>query len=335
MLKFPESYIVLDQNHIERGVYSLRPIRYEDRHSIRKWRNEQIFHLRQSKELSTEEQDVYFQHSVLPLFKEEHPNQLLFSFYKEGQFVAYGGLVHINWIDLNAEVSFVMDTSLERDYFVELWVNFLALLKVFAFKHLGFRKIFTYAFDLRPRLYVALEKAGFLEEARLQDHCYFDSSYYDVLYHSFFNPRYGISLRQADDKDCELLFTWANDRTVRLNSNSPEPIEWENHKAWFHKCLSSVNTKIFIFQSIHNQLLGQLRLDYVDGKWLIGYSMDFKYRGLGLGKEIVKLALSEIPNGVFQAQVKKQNISSSKVFQSLGFTLEYSTGDSYFFKYQA
>jgi len=243
-------------------------------------------------------------------------------------------LVHINWVDQNAEVSFVMDTSLEKDFFVEFWKNYLALLKVYAFKYLGFRKIFTYAFDLRPKLYIALDEAGFIEEARLKDHCFFEGKFYDVLYHSFFNPWNGIKLREANVNDCELLFKWANDRTVRLNSNSPDPIEWHNHEAWFQNKLSALNTKIFIFQSVQNQSLGQLRLDYIEGEWLIDYSVDSKYRGLGLGKEIVKLALLEIPNGVFKAQVKKKNISSLKVFQSLGFTLEQSTEDSYFYKYQ-
>ena len=334
MLKFPKTYIALRRNQVENGIYSLRPIRYEDRHLIRKWRNNQIFHLRQSKKLSKEDQDAYFQNEVLPLFNEEQPKQLLFSFFKKDRFVAYGGLVHINWIDRNAEVSFVIDTSLEQDFFMEFWENYLALVKVFAFKYLDFRKIFTYAFDLRPRLYTVLDKAGFFEEARLKDHCFLDGRFYDVLYHSFFNPRYGTSLREAEAKDCELIFTWANDRAVRINSNFPEPIIWENHKAWFQKRLNSRTTKIFIFQNFHGQSIGQLRLENIEGNWLINYSLDINYRGLGIGKEIVKLALLEIPDGVFRAQVKKENISSSKVFKSLGFTIENTTEDSYFFKYK-
>lgn len=333
MFKFPESYNALGRNRVESGRYSLRPIRYGDRHSIRKWRNQQMFHLRQSRELSEQDQDAYFLDVVLPLFREEKPKQLLFSFFKDDRFVAYGGLVHINWIDRNAEVSFVMDTGLEEDSFVEFWENYLGLLKVYAFKYLELYKIFTYAFDLRPRLYTALKNSGFLEEARLKNHCFFDGNYSDVLYHSCFNPRHGIRIRHADEDDCQLLFTWANDRTVRLNSNSSEPIEWKNHKAWYRKSLRSRDTKIFIFQNSQNQAVGQLRVNFDQGEWQIGYSLDPNFRGLGLGKEIVRLALAEIPNAVFKAQVRKKNVSSSRVFQSLGFTLESSTDDSYFYKY--
>jgi hypothetical protein len=34
---------------------------------------------------------------------------LLFSFLKNGECIGYGGLVHINWIDQNAEISFMID----------------------------------------------------------------------------------------------------------------------------------------------------------------------------------------------------------------------------------
>ena len=63
--------------------YKLIPIRYNDREAIRNWRNEQIHLLRQSKELTSKEQDNYFETVVANLFVQENPKQLLFSFLKE------------------------------------------------------------------------------------------------------------------------------------------------------------------------------------------------------------------------------------------------------------
>ena len=42
---------------------------------------------------------------------------VLFNYLHNGKCIGYGGLVHINWIDKNAEVSFIMDTELEENYF--------------------------------------------------------------------------------------------------------------------------------------------------------------------------------------------------------------------------
>jgi RimJ/RimL family protein N-acetyltransferase len=50
-------------------------------------------------------------------------------------------------------------------------------------------KIFTYAFDLRPHLYEAVEAAGFTQEARLKAHCLFDGKYIDVVIHSKINQK--------------------------------------------------------------------------------------------------------------------------------------------------
>ncbi|WP_298222714.1 GNAT family N-acetyltransferase [Flavobacterium sp.] len=164
--------------------FSIEPIRDEDKYAILKIRNEQIYHLRQAKPLTVEAQENYFATVVSSLFEQEHPNQLLFSFFEHGEFIGYGGLVHINWIDKNAEISFVMKTELEQDYFIRNWSNYLKLIEEVAFKELQFHKIYTYAFDLRPHLYEAMEGSGYYEEARLKEHCYFNSKFIDVVIHS-------------------------------------------------------------------------------------------------------------------------------------------------------
>jgi RimJ/RimL family protein N-acetyltransferase len=77
-----------------------------------------------------------------------------------------------------------MKTKLQEESFEYYWMNFIGLLENLAFKELHFHKIFTYAFDLRPHLYTVLQKCGFIEEARLSEHCYFDGKYIDVVIHS-------------------------------------------------------------------------------------------------------------------------------------------------------
>ena len=110
-------YKVLNKQNFSVGNYSIVPIRYEDRFEIMKWRNEQIYHLRQDKPLTVDNQEYYFKNIVVNLFDQEKPNQILFSFLENDKCIGYGGLVHINWIDLNAEISFIMDTILEIEYF--------------------------------------------------------------------------------------------------------------------------------------------------------------------------------------------------------------------------
>lgn len=183
-------YKCLKTQSYSSGSYSIVPIRMEDRYEIMKWRNEQIYHLRQNEILTKEEQDNYFDRVVSGLFNADKPNQVLFSYLRDTQCIGYGGLVHINWIDQNAEISFIMDTSLENDFFVMHWDNFLKMIERVAFLELKFHKIFTFAFDLRPKVYVVLEESGFGEEARLQRHVLHRGEFIDVVIHSKFNLKY-------------------------------------------------------------------------------------------------------------------------------------------------
>lgn len=178
------SYKVLNKQIYKIDGFSLVPIRFEDRYDIMKWRNEQIYHLRQKTPLTETDQDNYFNNVVSKLFEQEFPNQLLFSFLKNDKCIGYGGLVHINWTDKNAEISFIMDTILENGRFSEIWCAYLVLLEQMAFEDLNLHKIYTYAFDLRPHLYDAFLSVGYREEARLKEHCLFENKFINVVIHS-------------------------------------------------------------------------------------------------------------------------------------------------------
>ena len=177
-------YKCLNQQVFTSEKYSLVPIRHEDRFDIMHWRNEQIYHLRQSELLTPEKQDLYFSSTIDSLFTEDKPVQILFSLLENDDCIGYGGLVHINWIDKNAEVSFIMNTQLEEMAFTKYWSVFLKCLEQLAFGELEFHKIFIYAYDLRPHLYDVLELNGYFKDARLKDHCLFNGVFKDVLIYS-------------------------------------------------------------------------------------------------------------------------------------------------------
>lgn len=160
------NYKVLNKQVYNFNEYKIIPVRYKDRYKIMTWRNDQLYHLRQTEKISKENQDLYFKEILIPQKKHDKPDQILFSFFHKSIFVGYGGLVHINWNNSSAEVSFVMDTQLEKNFFSEFWEVFLNLLEM-VLKDLNIlNKIYTYAFDLRPRIYKVLEKKGFFFEKK-------------------------------------------------------------------------------------------------------------------------------------------------------------------------
>lgn len=180
-------YKVLHKQIYVSGDYSIVPIRYEDRFDIMRWRNEQMYHLRQNELLTVERQNEYFNGVVSQLLGMERPDQILFSYLENDVCIGYGGLVHINWIDNNAEISFIMNTALEKSNFNKHWNMFLKLLLEVAFRDIKFHKVYTYAFDVRPHLYPIFEHNGFKKEAILKEHCLCNGEYKDVVIHSILN----------------------------------------------------------------------------------------------------------------------------------------------------
>ena len=316
------TYKALNRQEFQVGYYSIVPIRFEDKNAIMKWRNEQIYHLRQAKPLTESDQDFYFENVVAKLFQQEKPNQILFSLLKDGQSIGYGGLVHINWIDLHAEVSFIMDTSLEKTQFDHHWTVFLYLLEQVAFNELKFHKLNTYAFDLRPHLYPVLEKNLFIEEARLKEHCYFNGEFIDVLLHGKIDEQ--LTLEKATTGDLELTFNWAKNPVIRKYAFQQNEIQFDEHKAWFMKQLADENTIYFILRK-KNKALGSIRINRDDqGIGLISYQIDPEFHGKKLGAKLLRMAIREIR--IKHTEIERivgyvipENIASTKIFENLHF----------------
>jgi RimJ/RimL family protein N-acetyltransferase len=316
-----KEYRVLQKQIYKSGTFSLVPIRFEDRLNIMKWRNEQIYHLRQNKPLTNEDQDLYFENVVSKLFEQENPNQILFSFLENGVSIGYGGLVHINWIDKNAEISFIMNTVLEKNRFHEIWIAYLNLIEQVGFSELNLHKIYTYAFDLRPRLYPALLSSGFSEDARLKEHCFFDSKFIDVLIHSKIN--YPVVIRRASENDLHITFNWASNKIVRKYAIQKGDIVFEEHKKWFLNKINVENCVYFIAE-VNKIPIGSIRFDINNNKEaLLSFLLEPTFHGKGYGEKILEKGCEELLNirqlTKIEGVVSIENIPSLKTFKFFGF----------------
>ncbi len=124
--------------------------------------------------------------------------------------------------------------------------------------------------------------------------------------------------RNVSVDDLSLLYEWANDPVVRANAINQDAIAWEDHVNWFHTKLNSPNSQLFILEKL-NVPIGQVRIDFDGVYWVIGYSIDMKFRGLGYGKMIIAELMKRCENKKLKAVVKSGNISSRKVFEGLEF----------------
>lgn len=180
-------YVCLRRERYESGPLAVIPVREADMELIRVWRNEQMRVLRQSQPLSPEDQRRYFRDVVLPTFEQPQPPMLLFTYLLEDRPVGYGGLVHIDWENRRAEISFLLETARSREdadgEYARLFSCFLDFMKHIAFDELGLNRLYTETFDIRPLHVRVLEKNGFRPEGRMRQHVRIDGRFVDSLIH--------------------------------------------------------------------------------------------------------------------------------------------------------
>ena len=317
------TYKNINSDSFNNGIYSLVPIRDEDKYDIMNWRNNQLDILRQETVLLIEQQEIYFKTVVDKLFDVEKPKQLLFSFLENNKLIGYGGLVHIDWETKTAEVSFLTETSRNKnaDMFISDWVNYLAILKKIATDYLNFKSIYTYAYDLRPNLYIALQESGFTEIKRHKNHIQIENKKVDVVIHSF--DLNSISMRVATSNDVDLYYEWANDELVRQYSFQQDEIQYENHVNWFNSRIENPNFLFLVFFNQDKSAIGQVRINKNDEEVIIGISVDKNYRGFGYSFKMLRLACQHYfknysENEIF-AYIKLENKASIASFKKAGF----------------
>jgi len=132
-----------------------------------------------------------------------------------------------------------------------------------------------------------------------------------------------LTLRPAQEQDCELIWKWANDSSARSVSFSSKSISWNEHIEWFKSKLN--NPRCFIYVAINrNEIpVGQVRVEEKVNEAVISVSVDKKFRGNGYGSIIIDLASQEFfqvsDARVIHAYVKQDNEASTRVFAKAGF----------------
>lgn len=182
-------YKILGDTTFQLDEYSLVPIRKEDMFSIMHWRNAQMDVLRQNQLLTPDTQEIYFEKNIRPSFNEDQPKIILFSYLKGNKCLGYGGMTNNDWPSKRSEMSFLLDNSLVGDdvIYTLLFTKYIQLLKKVVFNCLGFHRLFTETFDIRPLHVSILESQDFKFEGRMKDHVLIEGKYVDSLLHGCLN----------------------------------------------------------------------------------------------------------------------------------------------------
>ena len=135
-----------------------------------------------------------------------------------------------------------------------------------------------------------------------------------------------LSLRLAESTDKDLLLEWANDQEVlRWSWRRNGPIKESAHKKWFEEKRASRRTELLIAES-DNIPCGLVRVEEEETLVSIHYSISRPFRGRGLAKKMLSMAIKRIQNRwparTIYAETFPENHASINSLISVGFLLE-------------
>ena len=159
---------------------------FEDLFTIKNWRNEKMDVLRQKKTLTDNDQVAYWK----TVSSSDHTK--LFSIKQNGVLIGYFGLVHIDYENKHAEISFLMDPKFPEntDRYAELFSKAISYACRTGFESLGLHKIFTETYAFREGHIEIISENRFTQDGVLRDHIYLNEKYYDSIIQSKLKREY-------------------------------------------------------------------------------------------------------------------------------------------------
>jgi UDP-2,4-diacetamido-2,4,6-trideoxy-beta-L-altropyranose hydrolase len=130
-----------------------------------------------------------------------------------------------------------------------------------------------------------------------------------------------INLRPVIQEDCERIWNWANDPSVRAISFSKSFIDWDEHVHWFknRKNLPS----FYLALSPDNIPLGQVRVEQINNEAVISMMIDKDFRNRGYGVKLIINACAKVFQSSeikeIHAYIETDNKLSFKTFIKAGF----------------
>jgi UDP-2,4-diacetamido-2,4,6-trideoxy-beta-L-altropyranose hydrolase len=132
-----------------------------------------------------------------------------------------------------------------------------------------------------------------------------------------------VRLRKVRLQDRERVWEWANEPQARAVSFSSDPIPWDQHVRWFEARLTDAHCRFYVAINREEEPVGQVRYDIDDGEAEVSVTVSPRFRGKGLGGEILRRGAAALLNESdvvsIRAFVKEGNAPSVRVFRKAGF----------------
>ncbi|KQV89848.1 hypothetical protein ASD15_24385 [Massilia sp. Root351] len=137
----------------------------------------------------------------------------------------------------------------------------------------------------------------------------------------------GLRLRPAAAADCDAVWAWRNDDTVRRHSGDSAALPLAAHRQWYAGVLADPERQLLLAE-IGAEVAGVLRYDRKQNQATISVYLTPAFLGKGIGPALLEQGSAWVARhwaGVdtIEALVRPQNLASAEAFATAGFSLEF------------
>jgi UDP-2,4-diacetamido-2,4,6-trideoxy-beta-L-altropyranose hydrolase len=132
-----------------------------------------------------------------------------------------------------------------------------------------------------------------------------------------------ITMRRADNNDCDSIHEWRNAAETRRYIFDDKQIPIEAHRSWFRATLENPD-RILLIGEINHKPVGVLRYDLSGSEALISVYLVPGGQGKGVGSQLIRCGSQWLKEHrpdikTIQAEIFKKNVASLLAFESAGY----------------
>lgn len=130
-------------------------------------------------------------------------------------------------------------------------------------------------------------------------------------------------MRPAGADDATFLFKWRNDETTQAASRSTAPVSEEEHSRWMMmNVMQGYPQHLVMIAEAEHHRIGVVRFD-TDKRDLMAFEVGItiapQHRGHGFSGDVLREACSYMGEFTLNAEVRRENTVSRKLFERCGF----------------
>jgi len=155
----------------------------------------------------------------------------------------------------------------------------------------------------------------------LEHECIFDKK--DGAYQSESFMSNIINLRKVEITDINDMFEWRNHPDIRKNFFNQELLSWDEHEKWFIAKLKDPDAAVYMAY-YKKEKIGTIRFEANESAIKTSVMLNPLFLGKGLGSQVIKMGVKRFimeknPDMQIIAEIKKDNVASTKAFEKAGF----------------